>query len=60
MDPKLKEAYLKMKKLDRILAKKIKKEKSVKRDRMLLQKRYVNKVILLNVILKVFFFKFLC
>ena len=40
MDPKMKEAIIKMKKLDKILNKKIKKEKEVKRDRMLLQKRY--------------------
>lgn len=39
MEPKLKEAFLKMRKLDRILAKKIKKEKEVKRDRLLLERR---------------------
>lgn len=38
-DPKLKEAILKMRKLDRILAKKIKREKEVKRDRLSLERR---------------------
>ena len=41
MDPKLKEAILKMRKLDRILGKKIKREKEVKRERILLQRRLV-------------------
>ncbi|XP_064602273.1 fibrous sheath-interacting protein 1-like [Liolophura sinensis] len=39
IDPKLKAAILKMRKLDRILSKKMKKEKEVKRERFLLQKR---------------------
>ncbi|XP_005093420.1 fibrous sheath-interacting protein 1 [Aplysia californica] len=39
MDPKLKEAILKMNKLDKILKKKIRKEREVKRDRILLEKR---------------------
>lgn len=39
MDPKLKEAIEKMKKLDRILKKKIRKEREVKRDRLLMEKR---------------------
>ena len=39
LEPKLKEAIIKMRKLDKILAKKIKREKEVKRDRILLQKR---------------------
>ena len=39
LDPKLREAYIKMRKLDRILAKKLKQEKEVKRDRMTLEKR---------------------
>ena len=39
MEPKMKEAILKMRKLDKILAKKIKKEKEVKRDRLLLERR---------------------
>ncbi len=36
MDPELKAAILQMRKYDRILAKKIKKEKKVKRDRIIL------------------------
>lgn len=39
MEFKLKEVFLKMRKLDRILVKKIKKEKEVKRDRLLLERR---------------------
>ncbi|XP_056021302.1 uncharacterized protein LOC125652330 [Ostrea edulis] len=39
MEPKMKEAILKMRKLDKILSKKIKKEKEVKRDRILLERR---------------------
>ncbi|OWF53389.1 uncharacterized protein LOC110446454 [Mizuhopecten yessoensis] len=39
VDPKLKEAILKMRKLDRILAKKMKREREVKKDRILLQRR---------------------
>ena len=39
LDPDLKMAILKMRKLDRILAKKEKREKEVKRDRILLQAR---------------------
>lgn len=39
MDPKLKEAYIKMRKLDKILKKKVKKERRVKRDRLLLERR---------------------
>ena len=39
LDPKLREAMLKMRKLDRILIKKMKREKEVKRDRLRLQKR---------------------
>ena len=39
MEPKLKEAYIKMRKLDKILAKKMKREKQVKRERILLQKK---------------------
>ncbi|XP_033735504.1 reticulocyte binding protein 2 homolog b-like [Pecten maximus] len=39
VDPKLKDAILKMRKLDRILAKKMKREREVKKDRILLQKR---------------------
>ena len=42
MEPKLKEAFLRMRKLDRILQKKVKKEKEVKRDRILLQQRYAS------------------
>ena len=41
MDPDLKAAILKMRKLDRILAKKVKKEKEVKKQRILLQARCV-------------------
>ncbi|KAL3873185.1 hypothetical protein ACJMK2_036332 [Sinanodonta woodiana] len=39
IDPKMKEALDKMRKLDRVLAKWIKKEKQVKRDRILLERR---------------------
>lgn len=39
MEPKMKEAILKMRKLDRILSKKIKREKEVKRDRIILERR---------------------
>jgi hypothetical protein len=40
MEPKMKAAILKMRKLDRILSKKIKREKEVKRDRIILERRY--------------------
>ncbi|XP_060070589.1 fibrous sheath-interacting protein 1-like [Ylistrum balloti] len=39
VDPKLKDAILKMRKLDRILAKKVKREREVKKDRIMLQRR---------------------
>ncbi|KAK3580867.1 hypothetical protein CHS0354_032928 [Potamilus streckersoni] len=39
IDPKMKEALDKMRKLDKVLAKWIKKEKQVKRDRILLERR---------------------
>ena len=39
LEPKVKEAMLRMRKLDRILKKRVKREKEVKRDRILLQKR---------------------
>ena len=39
MEPKLREAILKMRKLDRILTKKVKREKEVKRDRLILERR---------------------
>ncbi|XP_070181686.1 fibrous sheath-interacting protein 1-like [Littorina saxatilis] len=39
MEPELRDAYIKMRKLDRILDKKLKKEKEVKRDRILLERR---------------------
>ncbi|XP_064622384.1 fibrous sheath-interacting protein 1-like [Lineus longissimus] len=39
LEPKLREAIIKMRKLDRILLKKMKREKDVKRDRMRLTKR---------------------
>jgi FSIP1 family len=39
VDPQMKEAILKMRKLDRILLRKMEKEKKVKRDRILLQRR---------------------
>lgn len=39
MEPELREAYIKMWKLDRILAKRMKKEKEVKRERILLERR---------------------
>lgn len=38
MDPKLQEAIIKMNKLDKILLKKIQREKQVKRDRILLER----------------------
>ena len=40
MTPQLKDAILKMNKLDKILRKKVKREKEVKRDRILLERRY--------------------
>ncbi|KAL5007980.1 hypothetical protein ScPMuIL_013561 [Solemya velum] len=39
MEPKLREAYIKMRKLDRVLAKKVRREKEVKKDRILLERR---------------------
>ncbi|XP_048259290.1 fibrous sheath-interacting protein 1-like isoform X2 [Haliotis rufescens] len=39
LDPKIKEALMKMRKLDRILNKKLKREREVKRDRILLERR---------------------
>ena len=39
LDPKLKEAILKMRKLDKVLEKKIRREKEVKKERILLQRR---------------------
>ena len=42
-DPKMKAAIIKMRKLDKILSRKVKREKEVKRDRILLQKRSVEK-----------------
>jgi hypothetical protein len=39
MEPKLRDAYIRMRKLDRILAKREKKEKEVKRERILLERR---------------------
>ncbi|XP_033127894.1 protein phosphatase 1 regulatory subunit 12A-like [Anneissia japonica] len=44
MDPKLKEAIEKMQKLDRILAKKVKKEKDVKRQRLLLEQKLLEEL----------------
>ena len=41
--PELRDAYIKMRKLDRILDKKLKMEKEVKRDRILLERRCVVK-----------------
>jgi len=41
VEPDLREAILKMRKLDKILDRKTKKEKAVKKDRILLQRRYV-------------------
>ena len=40
VEPKLRAAILRMRKLDRILVKKMDREKKVKRDSILLQKRY--------------------
>ncbi|KAH9487684.1 Fibrous sheath-interacting protein 1 [Bulinus truncatus] len=39
IDPKLKEAIIKMNKLDKILKKKVKQEKEVKRERLILERR---------------------
>ena len=39
LEPDLKAAILKVRKLDRILAKKIKREREVKRDRIILQRK---------------------
>ncbi|XP_052766708.1 fibrous sheath-interacting protein 1-like isoform X2 [Mya arenaria] len=39
LDPKLKAAIIKMRKLDKILAKKVKREREVKRERILLERR---------------------
>ena len=40
LEPELREAYIKMRKLDRILEKRVKREREVKRDRILLERRY--------------------
>ncbi|XP_053399953.1 fibrous sheath-interacting protein 1-like [Mercenaria mercenaria] len=39
LDPKLKNAIIKMRKLDKILSKRVRREKEVKRDRILLERR---------------------
>ena len=39
LDPKLKNALIKMRKLDKILSKRVRREKEVKRDRILLERR---------------------
>ncbi|ELT93890.1 hypothetical protein CAPTEDRAFT_222096 [Capitella teleta] len=39
LDPKVKDAILRMRKLDKVLEKKIRREKAVKKDRILLQRR---------------------
>ena len=39
LEPKIKEAYIKMCKLDRILEKRVKREKEVKRERILMERR---------------------
>lgn len=39
LDPKLKEEIHKMRKLDRILERKVKQEKAVKRERIILEKQ---------------------
>ncbi|XP_071962364.1 uncharacterized protein [Antedon mediterranea] len=44
MDPKIKEAIKKMEKLDRILAKKMKREKDVKRERLLLEQKLLEEL----------------
>ena len=41
LDPKLKEAFIKMRKLDKVLSKRVRREKEVKRDRILLERRYI-------------------
>lgn len=40
ISPELRQAIIKMRKLDKILDKKVKKEKEVKRDRIILQRKY--------------------
>ncbi len=40
LEPKLRKAVLRMRKLDRVLQKRVIREKEVKRDRIMLQKRY--------------------
>jgi len=42
IDPKLKEEIRKMRKLDRILENKMKEEKKVKRERIILERRLVS------------------
>ena len=39
LEPKLKEAFIKMRKLDKVLSKRVRREKEVKRDRILLERR---------------------
>ena len=39
LEPKLRDAFIKMRKLDKVLAKRVRKEKEVKRDRILLERR---------------------
>ena len=54
LEPELREAYIKMRKLDRILEKRVKREREVKRDRILLERRYfwvMRIYILLSVVL---------
>ena len=42
IDPKIKEGLLKIKKLDKVLGRKLQREKRVKRDRIVLQHKSVN------------------
>jgi hypothetical protein len=44
LDPKLRNAIIKMRKLDKILTKRVRREKEVKRDRILLERRFVIKL----------------
>ena len=39
LEPKLRDAFIKMRKLDKVLAKRVRREKEVKRDRILLERR---------------------
>lgn len=48
LEPKLREAIIKMRKLDKILTKRVRREKEVKRDRILLERRIRREIEALN------------